>query len=139
MAKKPAARPVGRPTLYRAEYCDAVVEHMAEGASITSFAASIDVARDTITDWTQAHPEFLAAVKRAKAKCASWWEQRGREGAKNGAAPGANTLVIFGLKNMAPDDWRDTSQVDHRSSDGSMTPREPRYQLVPVKPNAGDK
>jgi len=112
---------------------------MAEGASITSFAASIDVARDTITEWMTVHPEFSAAVKRAKAKCAAWWEDKGRKGAQNGAAPGANTLVIFGLKNMAPDDWRDTSQVDHRSSDGSMTPREPRYQLVPVKRDASDE
>lgn len=129
----------GRPSKYLPEYCEAVVEHMAEGASITSFAASIDVARDTISEWASKHPEFSAAVKRGKAKCAAWWEKRGREGAQNGAAPGANTLVIFGLKNMAPDDWRETSQIDHRSSDGSMTPREPRYQLVTGKPDARDE
>lgn len=123
-------RPVGRPSLYRPEYCDAVVAHMAEGASLTSFAAEIDVARDTLTEWATVHPEFSAAVKRAKAKCAAWWEKRGRDGAEKGALPGANTLIIFGLKNMAPDEWSDKQEIDHRSSDGSMTPKEPSYKLV---------
>ena len=26
---------------------------------------------------------------------------------------GAATIAIFGLKNMAPDDWADKQQVDH--------------------------
>jgi len=123
--------PAGRPSLYDPMYCDMVVDHMQDGASITSFAAEIDVCRDTITEWCKVHEEFSLAVKRAKAKCAAWWEARGRDGAQNGAAPGANTLIIFGLKNMAGDDWRDKQEVDHRSTDGSMTPpKEPRYILV---------
>ena len=123
-------RPVGRPSLYDPRYSDEVVEHMATGASLTSFAAEIDVARDTITEWGNAHEEFSVAVKRAKAKCAAWWEKRGREIAEKGGAPGASTLAIFGLKNMSPDDWADASQVDHRSTDGSMTPKAPVYNIV---------
>jgi len=130
-------RPVGRPSLYDPAYCQQVVDHMATGASLTSFAAEIDVARDTITEWASAHPEFSVAVKRGKAKCAAWWEKRGREGAEKGAPSGANTLIIFGLKNMGSDDWADASQIDHRSTDGSMTPKEPRYILADTKPSAG--
>ena len=117
-----APRPVGRPSLYDPSHCDAVVEHMAEGASLTSFAAEIDVARSTINEWMEAHPEFSEAVRRGKAKCAAWWEKRGRSIAETGGGPGAGTLVMFGLKNMGADDWSDSTKVDHTSSDGSLKP-----------------
>ena len=114
--------PAGRPTSFKKEYCDAVIRHMEQGASLTSFAADIDVSRSTINNWMEQHPEFLEAVKRGKARCAAWWERKGREGAA-GESQVNPTLVIFGLKNMAPDDWRDKQEHDHRSGDGSMTPK----------------
>lgn len=113
----------GRPTKYDPAYCDQVVTHMAGGASLTSFAAEIDVARDTLTEWVSVHPEFSVAVKRGKAKCAAWWEKRGRSIAETGGGPGAGTLVMFGLKNMGADDWSDSSKVDHTNSDGNLAPK----------------
>ena len=113
---------MARPTDYRPEYCDAVIEHMKDGASLTSFAAEINVARSTINYWMDSFPEFSESVKIAKAKCAAWWELQGRLGA-TGGAPVNPTLVIFGLKNMAGEDWRDKQEIDHRSGDGSMTPK----------------
>lgn len=103
-------RPVGRPSKYRPEYCDMVVEHMSEGASLTSFAAEIDVSRETISEWSRVHPEFSVAVKKGKAKCSAWWERLGRTGAMGGDVN--PTLVIFGLKNMSPDDWRDKQELE---------------------------
>ena len=44
--------------------------------SLTSFAAEIDVARDTIADWASVHPEFSVAVKRGKKKCAAGSRKR---------------------------------------------------------------
>ena len=107
--------PAGRPSKYDPKYCDLIIEHMSQGASATSFAASIDVCRATITEWADKHPEFLAAVKRGKSKCAAWWEAQGRLGAM-GEAKVNPTLVIFGLKNMAADDWRDKQEIDHTSN-----------------------
>lgn len=101
----------GRPSLYKPEYCDAIVEHMAEGASATSFAASIGVCRETITKWTQEHPDFLLALKRGKAACAAWWEKTNRALAITGQ--GNATACVFGLKNMAADDWRDKHELAH--------------------------
>jgi hypothetical protein len=101
--------PAGRPTKYDPAYCDAVVEHMAEGASLTSFAASIGVCRDTISEWAVKHQEFSAAVKAGKAKCAAWWEGLARSNAVSGE--GNATLCIFGLKNMAAEDWREKSLI----------------------------
>ncbi|QDP48212.1 MAG: hypothetical protein Unbinned6437contig1000_66 [Prokaryotic dsDNA virus sp.] len=111
----------GRPSDYKPEYCNAVIEHMKEGASLTSFAASINCARSTINVWMEANPEFSEAVKAGKAQCAAWWEGIGRKNAVEGG--GNATLVIFGLKNMAGDDWREKQEIDHTSSDGSMTPK----------------
>lgn len=114
--------PGGRPSKYDPRYCDEVITHMSDGASLTSFAAEIGVARSTINEWMGANPEFSESVKVAKAKCAAWWERAGRSGALGGDVN--PTLVIFGLKNMAADDWRDKQEIDHRSPDGSMTPRD---------------
>lgn len=100
----------GRPTKYDPSYCEAVIEHMKDGASLTSFAAEIGVARSTINEWIDHHYEFSEAVKRGKAKCASWWEALGRKNAQEGG--GNATLVIFGLKNMAGEDWRERSSME---------------------------
>lgn len=105
----------GRPSDYKPEYCEQIVTHMSGGASITSFAAEIDVARSTINEWMSVHPEFSEAVKRAKAKCAAWWEMRGRQLAQ-GNEIGNPTLVIFGLKNMADEDWREKQQIDQTTT-----------------------
>lgn len=130
-------RPVGRPTKYKPEYCEAVVEHMREGASLTSFAAEIGVARSTIEEWASVHPDFSGAVKRGKAVCAAWWEKLGRNGAQGGEVN--PTLVIFGLKNMAADDWRDRKDIDHTSSDGSMSPQPVQWVIVDPAEDASEE
>jgi transposase-like protein len=106
----------GRPTKYDPAYCEAIVEHMKDGASITSFAAEIGVARSSINEWIDSHYEFSEAVKRGKARCAAWWEKIGRKNAELGG--GNATLVIFGLKNMAAEDWRDRQEIEHTGKDG---------------------
>jgi transposase len=120
----------GRPSKYDAAFCAAVIEHMSDGASLTSFAADIGVARSTINEWMGNYPEFSEAVNIAKAKCAAWWELQGRTLATAGG--GNATLVIFGLKNMAGEDWRD--KHDHEHS-GTVQVTGVQYTVVdPAKP-----
>ena len=111
MKEQDVGRSVGRPSKYRDEYCQMLVDHMADGASATSFAASIDVSRSTITEWADVHPEFSAALTRGKAKRAAWWAKVARNNAVTG--DGSAPITIFGLKNMGPEDWSDKSSVDH--------------------------
>jgi transposase len=87
---------------------------MAEGASLTSFAASVMCSRSTINEWMAANPEFSEAVKIGKALCATWWEKVSRTNAVEGG--GNATLCIFGLKNMAPDEWREKQEIEHSGS-----------------------
>lgn len=115
----------GRPSKYKPEYCEAVIAHMADGASLTSFAAEIGVSRATLTVWAEAHEEFFEAVGMAKAKCAAWWEKQARNIAQGGGGPGAATLCVFGLKNLSPEDWQDKQQHIH---EGRITHQPLSYQ-----------
>lgn len=106
----------GRPSKYDPSYCDAVIEFMAEGYSLSAFAGSIGVAYSTAKLWEQQHEDFSAAVKAGRAKAVYWWEQRGRQIAMGG--DGNPTAVIFGLKNRAPDEWRDKTETELTGPDG---------------------
>ena len=98
--------PAGRPTDYLSEYCETVIEYCKDGNSLTAFAASIGVARQTITEWGNVHPEFSAAVKKAKAQAGLWWETK-LKGHCDGTSTGNTTAAIFGVKNFCPDDFKD--------------------------------
>jgi hypothetical protein len=108
-ASKPAH---GRPPKYQPAYCEEVVNFCGEGYSLTAFAGEIGVDRDSISEWANVHPEFSVAVNRAKAKLARWWEDRGRKVADEGGSGGQATMVMFGLKNLAPEDFRDKTEQE---------------------------
>lgn len=117
MAPFPQVRPMahekhagGRPSEYRPEYCDLVIETTrSEGISLTAFAGLIGVARDTVYEWMTRHREFSDACARAKAARSLWWERklgRSRKGAET-------TASIFALRNIDPTEWRDVRSVQH--------------------------
>ena len=107
-------KPFGRPSKYDPKFCDMIIEHMSEGASMASFAAEIEVARSTINKWGEDHPDFSEAISIAKSKCAAWWEKAARSGALGSTV--SASIIIFGLKNMAPDDWRDKQEIEQTST-----------------------
>lgn len=119
----------GRPTIYEQRFCDGVIAHMSQGASIASFAAEIEVARSTINNWMDQHPEFLEAVSIGKAKCAAWWEAAGRKIVMDGGTAPQATMISLGLKNMAADDWREKREIEH-SGGIEMTTKEQRDAAV---------
>ncbi len=80
-------KPVGRPTLYRPEYCERVIELGREGKSPAQIAADLDVARATLGLWAEAHPEFMTALTRANDLSQAWFENKGQEGLEK---PGFN-------------------------------------------------
>lgn len=100
----------GRPTDYRPEYAELVIEAMAEGISLTAFAGMIRVAPKTVYEWIKAHSEFSNAVARARGCRVLWLERkllRSRKGAET-------TAAIFALKNACPDEWRDVKYQEHK-------------------------
>ena len=99
--KAPAnKRKPGRPSLYRPEYCQALIEWAKKGLSYESFASVPGVALQTLYEWEKAHPEFSEAKKTALPHSMVWWEKKGMSGDIN------PTIWIFNMKNRFG--WRDT-------------------------------
>lgn len=101
-------RPVGRPSEYDPAYCEKAVEFLAEGFSVAALAGEIGVQKQTVYNWMDENPEFLDAVKAGQAKATLWWEKANKSNAVTGE--GNATSCIFGLKNRAPDEWRDKTE-----------------------------
>ena len=72
--------------------------------------------------------EFSQTVKSCKDACQIWWEQLGRNMAIGAIDKGNATTWIFNMKNRFG--WHDKQQIDQTSSDGSMTPKVTRIELV---------
>lgn len=73
-------RPRGRPSKYKPEYCDLIVELAKTGAGWAEWAVACDVDRTTLFKWGDEHPDFFTALTRAKLLEQVWWEQAGRSG-----------------------------------------------------------
>ena len=107
----------GRPTSYRPEFCDRVVEEMAKGFSFGAFAGLISVNRSTLKEWVSTYPEFSAAVTRARAARLVQWERAAMKSAFTQDG-GNSTIIIFGLKNAGrsqageEDEWADKIAQD---------------------------
>jgi hypothetical protein len=114
----------GRPTGYNEHMGREVLSLMASGLSLTASMAELGFSRQTAYEWIGRHPEFSDAVKIGQAKRQLFLERR-LLSAEQGPVV---TSSIFALKNTGTGDWRDKQEVDHTSSDGSMTPA--RIELV---------
>lgn len=74
-------RPIGRPSKYKPEYCERVVEMAREtGAGPAEYAAEFDVDRASMYRWAEEHEEFRTALTRAKIQEQAWWERAGKTG-----------------------------------------------------------
>ena len=109
--------PGGRPSLYRPEYCERVLEFGREGMSVVEMAAEIGVSRNALEErWPQAHEEFREAFARARELSQAWWERQGRVGL---TAERFNAQVYS--RSMAarfPKDWRESKEQRVTGADG---------------------
>ncbi len=87
---------MGRPSKYREEFCEKLIEHMEEGLSYESFAGVCRVGVSTLYTWTDKengafHPEFLEAKSEAEALSLLFWERIGVK-----ACNGTNYEIVVG-------------------------------------------
>lgn len=73
----------GRPTEYKEEFCEMLIEHMSEGYSFESFGGVIGVSERVLYDWEKKFPEFLHSKEIGTQKSMIWWEKIGRMGMIN--------------------------------------------------------
>lgn len=86
-------RRMGRPPIeYKKEYCQIVIDRMAEGKSFESCGAVIGVCRVTLYNWSNKYPDFLNAWQLGKVLALKWWEDLQQRGAA-GECPGFNSAA----------------------------------------------
>lgn len=73
----------GRPTEYRQEYPELLMQHFSEGLTYESFAGRVGVCRATLYNWEKI-PEFLDAKKRGVEMALYHWDQFGVDTLKSG-------------------------------------------------------
>ena len=110
---KPEGYIFGRPTLYRAEYCEKAIAFGKLGKSRAWIAAEFGVSKPSIQRWEAAHPDFRAAMEIAKTFEQQWWEDAGQNGmfADKFSAP----IWSRSMAARFSDDWREKSEVDMNS------------------------
>lgn len=127
--------PGGRPTDYKEEYCDSVIEFGKQGFSRVQMAAEFEVAKATIQNWEKEHPEFLAAMTRAMTLSQAWWEKKGQECLVMPA--GVSFQASAWSRSMAarfPDDWREKTATEHSGPDGGPIKAETVTKVTFVRP-----
>lgn len=108
--------PVGRPTKYKPEFCDLVVEMGKEGKSLCQMACAMDITEETLSQWRKSKPAFSESLKRARQYSQAWWEDHGQKGSI-GLIEGFNaTSYVWQTKNRFPASFRDKHEIDHNVS-----------------------
>lgn len=75
-------------------------------------------------------PDFSNVIKRSKQLSIIWWEEAGQS-LTNGQMKGSAVVWIFNMKNRCG--WRDQSNINHSSSDGSMSPaKEIKIEIMEI-------
>lgn len=98
----------GRPTKYKPEFCQLLMEHMKLGYSFECFGAEVLVTEKTLYNWVDKYPDFLQSKRLGEKLCQKWWEKLGR-GIVSGKIQGNAAVYIFNMKNRF--NWSDKREV----------------------------
>ena len=101
---------VGRPTKYKPEYCQLLIDHMAKGLSFESFAGVVGTCKETIYRWLHENKEFVDARRHAIAKNRIFWEQKGIDGMQGDISGFNATSWVFNMKNRFG--WNDRQDIN---------------------------
>jgi len=102
--------PAGRPTSYKPEYSEQVIEWGRLGKSQTWMAAQIGVPRQRLHEWQKQHPEFRDAITYALTLSQQWWEDRGQENLM--AQHFQSSMWSRSMSARFPDEWTEKKGVD---------------------------
>jgi len=86
-----------RPTKYKEEYADIVMNLMYEGASIVEVCHELKICKQTFYNWCKEHDMFLDSKKRGVDFSEGWWCKQGRIQLENKEFN--STLFYMNMKN----------------------------------------
>lgn len=99
--------PGGRPTKYKAEHCEQVIDHFREGWSIAEICLELDICEKTFLNWVNTKDEFLQAKKKGVFFSEGWWMKQGRKNLENKEFN--STLWYMNMKNRFG--WKDRNDL----------------------------
>lgn len=70
---------VGRPTNYKPEYCQILIDLMAQGKTVAGVSSALNTHREVLWSWMQKHPEFNNAYKEGMEKAEEFWAEMGMQ------------------------------------------------------------
>ncbi len=74
----------GRPSKYKEEYCQELIEMMSRGMLDVQIYAHWDISKDTFYSWKREHKEFLSAYSIGHAKCEAYYVLKAQERIEQG-------------------------------------------------------
>ena len=91
--------PAGRPNKYKPEYCEELIEFMAQGYTFKAYAGHIKCAYSTVKEWVHKYPEFGEAKKIGQMACEKALLTIGR-GLATGKVKGNAQVWMFMMRNI---------------------------------------
>jgi hypothetical protein len=67
---------LGRPSIYKPEYCGLIEQWGKEGKSQSQMCSLLNIGRATFHEWAGLYEDFGASVTRAKEHAQAWWEAK---------------------------------------------------------------
>lgn len=110
----------GRPSDYRPEYCEQVIEFGKLGLSVAQMASRLDTSKQALLRWVEANPEFRDAMEVARSHSQAWWEEMGQANLIMPKDSGSFQGSVWSRSMAArfPDDWRENKGVELTGKDG---------------------
>lgn len=108
-----------KPALYKDEYDQLLITHMAQGYSFESFGADVGCGRRTLFDWIEKYPSFKAAQKEGFEKGKKLFEGillakvRGLDAKGIDLKKSDTACLIFALKTRYRDTYSEKIDVAH--------------------------
>jgi hypothetical protein len=111
----------GRPSDYRPEYCEQVIEFGKLGLSVAQMASRLDTSKQALLRWVEANQEFRNAMEVARSHSQAWWEEVGQANLIMPKDSGSFQGSVWSRSMAArfPDDWRENKGVELTGKDGA--------------------
>ena len=71
---------MGRPSVYKPEFCEQVIALGKQGKSITQMAAKLEVDKASLLKWRDEKDDFSTALRVALTYSQDWWEDKAQTG-----------------------------------------------------------
>lgn len=107
-------RPAWRPSEYKPEHCETVINCGRAGKSKIQMAVACGVSKiDTLDDWAEKNAEFSDALNMAMALSQDWWETQGQDGVFDGVGRKLNGTYYKQMSARFPNSsWREQKTIE---------------------------